>query len=155
LVVTGNAAGETGDREETVEVAHEALIRDWPRLQGWLEESRNALRYERSLADKAAEWDASSPKRHPDRLVRGEMLEEALKWARHKRPPPPPTIQEFLAAAFEEIAVIDRVTGLMWTRRDNGEDINWREANEYAKKLALGGYSDWRLPTIDELEKLY
>jgi hypothetical protein len=50
---------------------------------------------------------------------------------------------------------LDPETKLMWTIEDNGRDINWHEANEYAKKLRLGGYSDWRLPTIKELEKLY
>jgi len=43
----------------------------------------------------------------------------------------------------------------MWTIQDNGEDIDWNQANQYAEQLRLGGYSDWRLPTIDELEKLY
>jgi TIR domain/Protein of unknown function (DUF1566) len=50
---------------------------------------------------------------------------------------------------------LDPQTKLMWTIEDNGKDINWHEANEYAKRLRLGGYSDWRLPTIEELEKLY
>jgi Novel STAND NTPase 1/Protein of unknown function (DUF1566) len=155
LVVVGKGADESGTGDETVEVAHEALIRDWPRLQGWLEDSRDALRSERRLADKAAEWESSSPKRHPDRLLRGEMLEEALEWARQKQPPPAAAILEFLTAGLEEIIVVDKATGLMWTRRDNGEDIDWNDANEYAKRLRLGGHSDWRLPTIDELEKLY
>ena len=43
----------------------------------------------------------------------------------------------------------------MWTIQDNGKDIDWHQANQYAGQLRLGGYSDWRLPTIDELEKLY
>ena len=50
---------------------------------------------------------------------------------------------------------LDPETRLMWTTEDNGTDISWPQANEYAKELRLGGYSDWRLPTIDELEKLY
>ena len=50
---------------------------------------------------------------------------------------------------------LDPETKLMWTVSDNGADINWKRAIEYAKTLRLGGYSDWRLPTIDELEKLY
>jgi Protein of unknown function (DUF1566)/TIR domain len=49
----------------------------------------------------------------------------------------------------------DSETQLMWTIKDNGKDVNWHDANKYAQKLRLGGYSDWRLPTIDELEKLY
>ena len=57
--------------------------------------------------------------------------------------------------ADPESIVTDPETGLMWTRDDNGKDIDWDGANEYAKNLRLGGYTDWRLPTIDELEKLY
>ena len=34
------------------------------------------------------------------------------------------------------------------------ERYTWDEANEYAKNLRLGGYDDWRLPTIDELSKV-
>ena len=42
------------DREPTVEVAHEALLRHWPRLRGWLDEDREALRVHRHLTDAAA-----------------------------------------------------------------------------------------------------
>jgi hypothetical protein len=49
----------------------------------------------------------------------------------------------------------DSSTGLMWTVEDNGNDFNWNQANAYCEGLTLGGYSDWRLPTIDELEGLY
>ncbi len=45
--------------------------------------------------------------------------------------------------------------GGMWSRTDNGYDINWHRADRYCKGLTLGGYTDWRLPTIEELEKLY
>ena len=51
--------------------------------------------------------------------------------------------------------VIDKQTGLMWTRKDNGKNIDWHGAVEYAKNLQLGGYSNWRLPSIDELEGIY
>ena len=42
---------------------------------------------------------------------------------------------------------------LMWENVANPEehDMNWDDAMEYAKNLRLGGYDDWRLPTIDEL----
>ena len=50
---------------------------------------------------------------------------------------------------------VDPSTALMWTAKDNGNDINWGKAVKYCKNLSLVGYSDWRLPSIDELEKIY
>jgi DNA-binding SARP family transcriptional activator/energy-coupling factor transporter ATP-binding protein EcfA2 len=44
--------------EDTVEVAHEALLREWPRLRGWLEEDRDGRRLHRQLGDAATAWDA-------------------------------------------------------------------------------------------------
>jgi len=49
----------------------------------------------------------------------------------------------------------DPATGLMWTRKDNGYALRWQPAAEYCLNLQLGGYSDWRLPTIDELKNIY
>src|SRR5208337_2663443 len=49
----------------------------------------------------------------------------------------------------------DPATGLMWTKKDTGSDVNWSQAMSYCSKLQLAGYSDWRLPTIDELQGIY
>jgi hypothetical protein len=49
----------------------------------------------------------------------------------------------------------DPATGLMWTKNDNGSGVNWNQANAYCTNLRLDAYSDWRLPTIDELEGIY
>jgi hypothetical protein len=40
--------------------------------------------------------------------------------------------------------------GLMWEKETH--IMNWNDAMEYAKNLQFGGYSDWRLPTKEELE---
>jgi WD40 repeat protein/transcriptional regulator with XRE-family HTH domain len=40
----------------TVEVAHEALLRSWPRLRGWIEGARESLRVHRRLLAAANEW---------------------------------------------------------------------------------------------------
>jgi hypothetical protein len=49
----------------------------------------------------------------------------------------------------------DPATGSMWAVKDNGENVNWHRAMKYCSDLRLGGYSDWRLPTIDELQVIY
>ncbi|MER5627810.1 helix-turn-helix domain-containing protein [Streptosporangium sp. NPDC002544] len=42
--------------QDTVEVAHEALIGAWPRLRGWVDEGRDRLRAHRQLSQAAASW---------------------------------------------------------------------------------------------------
>ncbi|MCW5211532.1 DUF1566 domain-containing protein [Desulfobulbus sp. TB] len=49
--------------------------------------------------------------------------------------------------------VTDNVTGLMW-QKDMGSKMTWSDANALATTLELGGYTDWRLPTIKELYSL-
>ena len=45
----------------------------------------------------------------------------------------------------------DPESGLMWARKDEVSDVNWNKANKSCAGLNLGGYSDWRLPSVDEL----
>ena len=66
-------------REPTVEVAHEALLREWERLRSWLDESRADLRLQRLLAAAAAEWLAAS--KDPGFLLRGARLTQLEDWA--------------------------------------------------------------------------
>jgi len=62
-----------------VEVAHEALLREWPRLRGWLEEDAEGRRIQRHLRAAARDWDARG--RDPGDLYRGSRLASALDWA--------------------------------------------------------------------------
>jgi hypothetical protein len=39
--------------------------------------------------------------------------------------------------------------------RDNGSDITQPQALNYFRNLSLAGFTDWRLPEIDELARLY
>jgi hypothetical protein len=69
-------------RAPTVEVAHEALLRSWPRLRAWLDDDRDDLRVLRHLTDTASAWDARG--RDDAELYRGTRLDGALEWsARH------------------------------------------------------------------------
>jgi hypothetical protein len=49
--------------------------------------------------------------------------------------------------------VSDHITGLMW-ERDMGNKITYTQAISKANSSNLGGYSDWRIPTIKELFSL-
>ncbi len=70
LIITG---------ENSVEVAHEALIREWPTLRGWLEENREGLRLHRHLTEAAQEWEKMG--REEDLLYRGARLAQVGEWA--------------------------------------------------------------------------
>lgn len=59
-------------REPTVEVAHEALLRDWPRLRGWLSEDRVDLRALQTISASASTWQRAGE--DPSELVRGGRL---------------------------------------------------------------------------------
>ncbi|MDT7843415.1 nSTAND1 domain-containing NTPase [Streptomyces justiciae] len=61
---------------ERVELAHEALIRCWPRLHGWLTEDREAMRALRQLTDAAHTWEALG--HDPGALYRGTRLAMAV-----------------------------------------------------------------------------
>ena len=65
--------------EETVEVAHEALIRHWPTLRGWLDEDREGRLVHRRLTEAAQEWEALG--KDPGDLYRGARLAAATEWA--------------------------------------------------------------------------
>jgi class 3 adenylate cyclase/WD40 repeat protein len=65
--------------EDTAEVAHEALIREWPTLREWLAADREALRLHRSLTEAATDWQRAN--REPSLLFRGARLAAALDWA--------------------------------------------------------------------------
>jgi WD40 repeat protein/DNA-binding SARP family transcriptional activator len=65
--------------EDIVEVAHEALLREWPRLRAWLEEDAEGHRLHQHLTHVAGEWQESE--RDPAELYRGARLASALDWA--------------------------------------------------------------------------
>lgn len=57
--------------------------------------------------------------------------------------------------AYHNGTVLDTRTNLMWAAKDNGRDINWANATSYCISYRGGGYTDWRMPTMDELAGLY
>jgi WD40 repeat protein/DNA-binding SARP family transcriptional activator len=81
--------------EGEVEVAHEALLREWPRLRGWLEEDVQGRHLHHQLRNAAREWDAVG--RDPGELYRGARLASTLDWAAEHDPELNATERAFLA----------------------------------------------------------
>lgn len=84
----------------TVEVAHEALIREWPTLRQWLSEDREGLRIHGHLSLASQEWDASG--RGVGELYRGARLGQALEWSATAAGQPNALEREFLNASAAE-----------------------------------------------------
>ncbi len=64
---------------ETVEVAHEALIREWPALREWLNHDRQSLRLHRQVTESAREWVRLD--RDAGLTYRGARLAQTIEWA--------------------------------------------------------------------------
>jgi WD40 repeat protein/class 3 adenylate cyclase len=64
--------------EGSVEVAHDALLREWPRLRGWLEEDIEGRQLHHHLTEAAREWTAGGEDAAD--LYRGARLASAMDW---------------------------------------------------------------------------
>lgn len=84
----------------SVEVAHEALVRAWPRLRTWLDDDVEGQRILRHLTLAADSWVALE--RPESELYRGVRLRAALDWRDRTQPALTPVESEFLAASERE-----------------------------------------------------
>ena len=81
----------------SVEVAHEALLREWPRLHGWIEQDREGLRIHRGVTSACEEWQRLD--RDDGALFRGSRLTEAVEWRDTHEPTLNEAEREFLDAS--------------------------------------------------------
>ena len=76
--------GPDGAAEISLEVSHEALIREWERLSTWLHDAREDIRRQQAISADAADWEQHA--RAADHLYRGSLLLEAEAWAARNTP---------------------------------------------------------------------
>nr|WP_267896795.1 helix-turn-helix domain-containing protein [Streptomyces albireticuli] len=112
----------TADAEH-VELAHEVLLKAWPRLRRWIDEDRATLRARQLLTETAAAWEREG--RDESLLYRGNRLASAAEWVTDPGGGAPlaPTARAFLEAS---------------TRRDTAERHTERRRLRRLRALASG-----------------
>lgn len=109
--------------EGSYELAHESLVKAWPRLRTWLEEDRDGQRLWRHLATAAAEWDDLG--RPDSELYQGVRLETAFDWASRPGSQPTRLEREFLDASAAR-ADKERLALAMQARRERRQNRRLR-----------------------------
>ncbi len=113
LVTTGT---QDPGEERVVEVAHEALIREWPTLRDWLNQNREGLILHRQLTEDVNDWLKLD--RDAGALYRGARLQQTLEWAKANTDLISITEQEFLDAsqkvAREEQNQVSKLARARW-----------------------------------------
>jgi len=131
-----------------------------------LEAERQRLEEERALfaKKKALEEKRQKIAVERERLTAEQETEERIKahkglnlamGTRPSVPTPNEIKRDGRFIAYDNGTVLDTQTNLMWAAKDNGSDINWRNAKFYCESYRGGGYTDWRMPTLEELTGLY
>jgi formylglycine-generating enzyme required for sulfatase activity len=83
--------------QDSAEVAHEALIREWGTLHRWLDEDRDSLRLHRHLTESAQEWERRG--KEASELYRGARLNGMQEWMKEHNNQLSPLEGEFLRAS--------------------------------------------------------
>lgn len=114
--------------DQGVEIAHEALAREWPRLRAWLDDDVEGQRTLRHLSLSAESW--ANMGRPDSELYRGVRLARAVQW-RATNPALSPLESAFLDAS-EQAAQSQRVAAEEQVRRERG-------TNRQLRRLLVAG----------------
>jgi len=99
----------------------------------------------------------------------GALLAASLLMAGGNINPAMPAVAEIGKPCKAHTFYVDSDTKLMWQdapytdaedgayarERSVGKAGNWRHAVDYCRRLDYAGYTDWRLPTADELQAIH
>jgi WD40 repeat protein/DNA-binding SARP family transcriptional activator len=111
-------------RGPTVEVAHEALLREWDRLRDWIDAARDDLLLARELAVAARAWRKAG--REPSFLVSGSRQEQLESWR----------ARSGLALTLEQVEFLD--TSLTERERERAEEEARQARERLLERRSLG-----------------
>lgn len=97
ILSCGNVRLVTMDAD-TIELAHEALIEQWARLQRWLQQDRATLHTQRELTRATQEWERHG--RDASYLYRGSRLAKVEQWPKVRQTDLSTVEHDFIAASI-------------------------------------------------------
>ena len=102
LVVTG-LNDTAGKKQETVEIVHETLIREWGQLHRWMESDRSFRTWQELLRSTMRQWENAG--QDEESLLRGVQLGEAENWLQKRQDELSKAEQDFIQ---QSLALRDR-----------------------------------------------
>ncbi len=111
--------------EDSAQIAHEALIREWPRFAGWVDHDADFQHWRAALEERAAEGD----------ILPDTRLAEADRWLSERANEVPPEVQRLVADS--KSAWLRRVTELEDARKRAEDAAREAEARTLAAAAEL------------------
>jgi len=121
---------ESSDTDAVVEIKHESLVRNWPRLVTWIDEKRHQRRQRLALTQAAKRWDDSG--RPPEGLLTGWQLQMA-----ELQPDLSDLEKDFVACSAEAIDRLQREKEAALRREAEEAKLLAEEKSVTAKRLRL------------------
>ena len=145
LVTMGEEAAEA-----TAEVAHEALLRHWPRVVRWLDEAREFLVWKSRFESDYRSWEEAGDTVRDRTLLTGLALEVAVRW-REQRPTELSDGERLFIGESEQAAVAAGAAARAAEKR-----LAWQRRAIYALVVLafaiVGGFALYSLDLRDRAE---
>jgi WD40 repeat protein len=121
-----------------LEVAHEALLRKWPLLRGWLDEDREFLIGSQQLEHDLQDWQKADDEERPAALISGLKLQRAKAWLIERPQQLSDELRSFVQASSNQAEARDR------KERRNRRRVLGGLSGLTALAVAGGGFAWWR-----------
>jgi WD40 repeat protein len=130
--------GGQGEEPLGIELAHEALLREWPGLAAWINGEREDLLTRHWLADEAAAWEKNG--REPGYLLSAGKLDRAQSWSKDHGKELADRDREFLRQSeLAEQRRREEAQALLDTKTALAEEqtLRYEEERQHTRKLTL------------------
>ena len=98
-----------------VEVTHEALLRKWPLLRGWLDEEREFLLGKEQLEQELLDWEKAAPVQKHEALLSGLKLTRARTWLAAKPQQLTEAERNYIEASIRQATRRARLRRIWWS----------------------------------------